>query len=363
MKKCLILVAVLFLFKGFAQGNNEAVNVLLEKMISEKTVAGVVAGYSIDGKTIGISSAGYANKKEKKKFELETKVRMGSIAKSMTALAAMQLVEKGLLDIDVPIQTYITDYPEQEKTQITARHLLSHTSGIPGYKDGKESNITTEYSTLYDALDLFKERELLFEPGTQYNYTTYGYTVLGVVIERVSGLTFEDYMQKNIWDKAGMTNTGVEKFNVKLDNESELYTRNNGKGKAKLAEENNLSNRLPGGGFYTTVVDMLKFGNAVLNNTFVKKETLDVMREHHSLEKVENGYGFGWFLYGRGENPEGALIGHPGGQIGNTSLLFILPKRKIVTIILANTSRAQSSVDPVLGELFTIALEQSKLED
>lgn len=359
MKKHVILI-VFFLVSltSVSQNNNKEINTLLEKIISDKTVMGVAAGYSINGKTIGISAAGYANKKAAKKFKLETLVRMGSIAKPMTALAIMQLVEQDLLNLDAPIQTYIPDYPKQQKTQITTRHLLSHTSGIAGYKDGRESNTTVNYPTLYDALSLFKDRDLLFEPGTQYSYSTYGYTVLGVIIENISELTFEAYMQKNIFDKAEMTNTGVEKFGVKMGNKSELYSRNNGKGKAKVVSENNLSNRIPAGGFYTTVEDMLKFGNAVLSHLFVKESTLNLMRQHHSLEKENNAYGFGWFLYAPKPN-EGSIIGHPGGQTGNTSLLFIVPSKKAVSIILANTSRAQSSVDPIALELLNLSLASS----
>ncbi|MFK7813108.1 MAG: serine hydrolase domain-containing protein [Maribacter sp.] len=363
MKKYSLFLFTLITFSSVAQEKNSQIQTQLDKIIANKTVMGVATACSVDGKTLAQAAAGYADKGTGKQFEIDTKLRMGSIAKTMTALAIMQLVEQGKLDLDIPIQTYIPDYPKHDKTQITTRHLLSHTSGISGYKDGRESNTTIEYSNLHDALSLFKDRDLLFEPGTQYSYTTYGYTVLGAIMESVTGQTFEAYMQENIFAKADMTNTGIEKFGEELKNESKLYHRNNGKGKAKPTKENNLSNRIPAGGFYTTVVDMLKFGNAVLNNKFVKEETLTLMREHHSLEKVNNGYGFGWFLYGRGENPEGALIGHPGGQTGNTSQLFILPKRKIVSVILANTSRAQSSIDPIAGELLTMALEHSKLED
>lgn len=360
MKKyAILLLSFLIYTLGFSQNNTTQIRTLLDKVISDKTVMGVVAGYTVDGNIIDQSAAGYANKKTDKVFELDTQVRMGSIAKPMTALAVMQLVEQGVLDLDTPIQTYIPDYPIHPKTQITTRHLLSHTSGISGYKDGRESNTTVEYPSLYDALDLFKDRELLFEPGTQYSYTTYGYTVLGVIIERVSGQTFEAYMQTNIWDKAGMTQTGVEKFGVKSTKGSELYTRNNGKGKAKIAKENNLSNRIPAGGFYTTLGDMLKFGHAVINNTFVKESTLTLIRQHHSLEKVNNSYGFGWFLYGP-TSKEGAIMGHSGAQTGCTSFLFIVPSKKAVSVILANTSRAQSSIDPIASKLLNLSLEAAK---
>ncbi len=355
MKKYTFLILVLIAFTAIAQKPSKTVQSQLDEIVDDKMVMGVAAAYSINGKTTEQATAGYADKKEGKPFEIDTKVRMGSIAKPMTALAIMQLVEQEKIDLDVPIQTYIADYPKHKKTQITARHLLSHTSGISGYKDGRESNTTTQYATLYDALELFKDRDLLFEPGTQYAYTTYGYTVLGAIIESVTETTFEEYMLEHIFKKAGMANTGVEKFEEALENESKLYHRNNGKGKAKPAKENNLSNRLPAGGFYTTLSDMLKFGNAVIDNLFVKEETLTLMRQHHSLEKENNAYGFGWFLY----NPkprEGAIIGHPGAQSGCTSFLFIVPSKKAVCIILSNTSRAQSSVDPIANSLLTKAL-------
>lgn len=352
----LLILSLLMPYLGFSQDKNTDVKSLLDDIVSTGNVMGVVAGYSVNGKIIDQSAAGYSNKKENKKFNLDTKVRMGSIAKPMTALAIMQLVEQGVLDLDAPIQTYIPDYPKQKKTQITTRHLLSHTSGIAGYKNGRESNTTQEYATLYDALDLFKDRDLLFEPGTRYSYTTYGYTVLGVIIERISGETFEEYMHTNIFRKAEMTNTGVEKFNTNTETKSQLYSRNNGKGKAKLAKENNLSNRIPAGGFYTTLGDMIKFGNAVLNNTFVKESTLDVMRKHHSLEKENNAYGFGWFLYNPKPN-EGAIIGHPGAQTGCTSFLFVVPSKKTVSVILANTSIAQSNVDPIANTLLKLSID------
>jgi len=354
------LLGILLLTTSYGlQAQNETLQQQINKMVDETIVIGVAAGYSVDGTTIEQIAAGYADKKTEKEFKLDTKVRMGSIAKPMTALAIMQLVEQKKLELDKPIQTYIPDYPKHKKTQITVRHLLSHTSGIAGYKDAKESNTTTEYSKLYDALSLFKDRDLLFEPGTQYSYTTYGYTILGAIIEAITEQNYETYMQEHIFAKAKMHNTGVDKFDKELENESKLYNRKGGKGKAKLAKENNLSNRIPAGGFYTTLTDMLKFGNGVINNIFVKKETLALMREHHSLEKEKNAYGFGWFLYNPKPN-EGAVIGHTGGQIGCTSFLFIVPEKKAVSIILANTSRARSSVDPIAVHLLQLSTGKIK---
>ncbi len=358
MKQFVQLSILLVTYFSIAQQNSEAEKVL-EKVISESKAVGAVAGYMKKDSIVWVGALGYADKENGILFSVTTKLRMGSIAKPMTAMAAMQLVEAGKLDLDVPIQTYIPNFPKHSKTQITARHLLSHTSGIDGYKDGKESNTKTQYTSLDLAMNLFKNRKLLFEPGTRYNYTTYGYTVLGVIIERASGMSYEDYMQTHIWDKAGMGNTGVEVFESGEKGKSVLYHSNKGKGKSKRATENNLSNRIPGGGFYTTVGDMLKFGKAVLNHKLVKKETLDVMREHHSLEKENNAYGFGWFLYNPKPN-EGEIIGHPGAQIGCSSQLFLVPKTKSVAVVLTNTSRVE--VGPATNDLLRLSLGKPILD-
>lgn len=350
MKKLIILIALFFAFDGKAQDSKTKATALIQQLVTEYNVAGAAAGYSVDGETIWQSNAGYADKKTKQKFEASTITRLASIAKPMTAIAVMQLVEQGLIDLDVPIQTYIPGYPKQEKTQITARHLLSHTSGIGGYKDGREAQTKKEYAHLSDALVIFKDRDLLFEPGTRYNYTTYGYTVLGVIVEKASGLSFGEYMQKNIWVKAGMMNTGVEKFGAKKPNQSSLYEQNS-KGKTREGKENNLSNRIPGGGVYTTLEDMLKFGNAVINNVLVKESTMTLMRQHHSLEKEANGYGFGWFLYNPKPN-EGAIIGHSGEQTGSATQLLIVPHLKIVLVVLTNTSGTYKYVTPATFNIF-----------
>ncbi len=329
----------------------------LRTFLEESQAAGISAGYAVNGEIIWQSAEGYADIKGEIPIKTNTKIRMASIAKSMTALAVMQLWEAGKLDLDAPIQTYIPDYPKQPKTQITIRHLLSHTSGLSGYQNLKEQSNTKEYQSLTNALEVFKDRELLFEPGTKYSYTTYGYTVLGVIIERVSGMTFEEYMRQHIWDKANMMDTGVVKYGAVLENASGIYRRKGGKGKAREGVETNLSDRIPGGGLYTTVPDMLKFGNSVLNHVFVKSETLDLMREHHSLEKERNGYGFGWYLYGTKPN-EGDIIGHSGAQMGASSQLWIVPDRKVVVIVLANTSRVE--VGGFANELLMTALEEVK---
>jgi CubicO group peptidase (beta-lactamase class C family) len=271
----------------------------------------------------------------------------------MTAIAVMQLVEQDLIDIDLPINTYIPEFVQKAKTKITTKHLLSHTSGMDAYKNNKEAENKTNYKTLLDAYDVFKDRKLRFDPGTEFYYTSYGYVVLGILIEKVSGLTYETYMQTHIWDKLKMTNTGIEKPEINRENATMLYHRDR-KGKIKIAKTNNLSNRIPAGGFYSTTKDLMKFGNALINNSLVSAKTYELMVQHHSLEKVNNGYGFGFYLYG-GEKKEDGIIGHNGAQRGTSTQLFVLPSLKTVIVVVSNTSGAIREVTTVAGKLIDIS--------
>lgn len=329
---------------------------LLASLIDENHV-GVTAAYSIQGDLKWSSSAGYRDRENELPFTDQTITRIASLAKPMTAIALMQLVEKGALDLDVPIQNYIPDFPKLSQEPITTRHLLSHTSGMSAYKSGKEAQTKVNYPTLVEAMSVFKDRELRSDPGTAFYYTTYGYVVLGVIIEKVSGLSYEEYMQKNVWSKAGMRNTGIEVYGKSDTNSSKLYHKN--KRKAKLSTQNNLSNRIPAGGFYTTITDVMSFGNAVLDNKLITKESFDIMRAISFNRQDGNKYGLGWFLYGQaGEEHE--AIGHGGAQTGCNAQLLINVPEQIVVVCLSNTSGTGNGVIMKTIELIQKAKEEIK---
>lgn len=347
------LVVILIVFsKGIAQDKYKEADTLIEDLVSKNKVIGVSAAFAENGEIKWQHATGYAEKRSRVNYDLTTKIRIASITKPMTAVAAMQLVEDGLLQLDEPVQTYIPDYPENSFGTITVKHLLSHTSGIGGYKNGKGAQTTKEYASLEEATKIFRDRECLFEPGTQYAYTTYGYVVLGLLIEKVSGLTYEEYMHKNILNKCGMSNTGIEKFRKQRAGESTLYHRSKN-GKIKEAKENNLSNRIPGGGFYSDILDMVKFGNAILNNTLIKESTLKLMTTDIGIKKEGNPYGLGWFIYAQNNN-EAGVIGGGGEQTGVSGQLMIMPRSNGVVIVLSNTSGSLDEVRLVSGELINL---------
>jgi CubicO group peptidase (beta-lactamase class C family) len=352
-KSFLILFIFLISFiDGFSQNKNQEAEAILTDLITRDITTGAVAGYSVGGKTIWKSAVGYADKKSNTKFTSTTITRIASITKLFTAIGVMQLAEQNLVNIDEPIQKYVSNFPKKKKGTITVRHLLEHTSGISGYKNNKERESKKEYPRMVDAMNVFKNRKLKFKPGTDYSYTTYGYVVLGVLIENVTGKTYEEYIQKNVLDKAGMKNTKLEKFGVHVENKSSLYSKR--KSEIKEVATNNLSNRIPAGGYYSTIDDLLAFGNAIINNKLVKESTLTLMTQNNGLKKEGNPHAIGWFMYGGKQNPSGA-IGHSGGQSGVSAQIIIIPGTKTVSVALANTSRVWGDVFGVCAKLIGVS--------
>lgn len=349
-----LLLSLLVLNTIQAQDTDRDPSQWLKELISDNGIAGVAAGIQIGDSISWNDAQGYSDLEKGLPFNIGTRTRIASIAKPMTALAIMQLVETGKLDLDTPIRKYIPEFIDMSTTPITTRHLLSHTSGIDGYKSGKEAESRNHFPNLTSAMKVFSDRKLKFEPGSDYLYSTYGYVVLGVIIERVSGDSYENYMQQNIWDRAGMINTGVESPTDKDLERSLLYHAK--KNNAKLAKANDLSNRTPGGGFYSTLEDIIRFSQAILNHTLVGPETFNQMIQVSSDLSDGNLYGFGWFLYGLHPN-EGEVIGHGGGQTGANTHLFINPASKIIAVVLANTSATGNSVTHFAVKLLHYANE------
>ncbi|MFK8163269.1 MAG: serine hydrolase domain-containing protein [Lewinella sp.] len=348
---------VIFLFIAFANLLSAQQN-FLDDAVANGHCAGIAAGIMTDGVISWQGNAGLANRDTKTSFSGQTITRTASIAKSMTAVAVLQLVEQDKLELDDLVGEYLPAFSAGDKAKVTVRHLLQHASGVRGYENNKERQSYVNYPTLSEAMKIFVDSELAFTPGTDYSYTTYGYVVLGVVIERASGMTYEEYLQKHIWTPAGMVNTGVEKYGVDKPGKAALYHQKK-PGKIKLVEMTNLSDRVPGGGIPSTVEDLLRFGTAVLDGTLISAESLAVMTADSGLKKEDNGYGMGWYLYGENELV-GELFGHNGEQLGCSSFLFLVPGANTAIAIVSNTSGAKREVGKVLNGLFSAVVAEHR---
>ncbi len=310
-------------------------NAIVNEYMHSNSFLGVAAGLYIENCGTYLSGAGFSDKKAQKRADSNMLARIASITKPMTAMAIMQLYEKGLLDLDKPIQTYLQEFPKKAKGAITIRQLLKHTSGISHYTSKWDAMSFTKYSSLVDALNAFKEKELAFEPGTQYMYSSYGYTVLGAIIEKVSQMSYGAYMKKNIWDKAGMSNTSLEEQQV-YANKSRLYLKI--KSTYIKSPKTDLSIIYPAGGVQSTAKDLLKFGEAVLSHKLIDSTSLDMMFQATDAlapAKGDDPYGFGWSVY---DDPQkGRIIAHGGAQPGTSAFFAIYLDRKVVSVVLSNS--------------------------
>ena len=187
----------------------QEVRALIEKIMAAHHAPGASVAVGVDGQIIWSEGFGYSDVENHVKALPETAYRTASIGKAMTATAALQLVEQHKLDLDVPIQTYCPRFPDKQ-WPVTARALISHTSGIRHYEgpnvDAELFN-TRHYEHVSDSLDMIKDDPLKQQPGEDMLYTTWGYVVLGCVLEGASHEEYRAFMRKTIFDPAGMTAT------------------------------------------------------------------------------------------------------------------------------------------------------------
>jgi len=307
----------------------------LDKLVNENNCKGIAVGaYSPDFKWS--YKAGMADDEKKIPFNETTLVRTASITKPITAIAVMQLVEQGKLDLEAPVSTYLSSFNTSKFKDIKVKHILQHSSGLRGYKNNKERNNKKNFTSLEDAFDIVSDSKLLFEPGSDFQYTSYGYNVAGLLIEHVSGWSYDDYIKKFIFEPAGMASSTIERAGQVSDDVAKIYHQNK-PGKIKLIKEHNISDRIPAGGVLSTIEDLVSFGKAVLDYRLISKESLDSLITNTGLKKEGNGYGMGWYLYGM--NPKyGNIFGHSGGQLGCSSFIFLFPQDEAVTVVLSNTS-------------------------
>jgi CubicO group peptidase (beta-lactamase class C family) len=264
-------------------------------------------------------------------------IRTGSIAKSISAVAAMTLVEAGKLDLDAPVQTYCKEFPTKP-WPITTRELLSHTSGIRHYR-GTETENTNHYAKMADGFAIFANDSLLFQPGTHFSYTTYGYTVVGCVIEGASGRPYYDYVREHVLIPAGMTHTIVDDIFAIVPHRARGYhAHGDSLTNAGLMDG---SYKIPGGGLVSTAEDLVHFGMALMSAKLLKRETREQMWTPMRVPQLEGGqpstYGLGFEIVTvNGQK----VVSHSGGQQGTTTQLVMIPGKSFAVATMANDDQA-----------------------
>ena len=311
-------------------------------------VPGLAVAVAYDGKVVWSEGFGYADVETKKPVSpATTRFRIASISKPLTAAGLMRLVERGLVDLDAPVQQYVPDFPVKKEGVITTRLLAGHLAGIRHYRL-LEPFRNESFATVQAGLAIFKDDPLVSPPGAEFHYTTYGYSLISAVMESAAQRDFLDYMQTEVFAPLGMKHTRPDRADA-LDTERTQFYKSSLLGGFRLEAPIDSSYKWAGGGFLSTAEDMVIFCSALLQQGFLKDESLaQLFTRQQPKGGKPSSYGIGWGVV---KNRKGRTFYlHSGVQQGSTTLLLIRPEAKIAIAMLCNVSNASllGEKDPML---------------
>ncbi|HKD50321.1 MAG TPA: serine hydrolase domain-containing protein [Candidatus Acidoferrum sp.] len=337
-----------------SQEKRLAIEKAVASFMSANSVPGLSAAVVLDGKPRWSQGFGMADLENYSPATSSTLFRLGSISKPISATAVLQLWERGKLDLDAPAQKYCPEFPQKE-WPITTRELLGHLGGIRHYSpDGKgdvPEDSARHFSSMQVALQLFANDPLVAKPGTKFNYSTYGYTLIGCVFEGAASEKFTDYLRKNVFEPAGMDQTREDDFFAVVPHRSRWYHQGNG-GIVRNAGVLDSSYKIPGGGIISSADDMAQFESAILADRLLKRSTRDLMwTSLKTSDGKETGYGLGWGIVDKfGLH----IFAHTGGQQGTSTAFAVVPSRKAGVAVLCNMDNVD--VNQLAMEILRIAL-------
>jgi serine beta-lactamase-like protein LACTB len=319
----------------------------IEAAVSHFMAANSIPGMSVavveDGTEEWSAGFGSADLENSVPATSHTLFRIGSISKSITATAALLLWQQGKLDLDVPIQNYCSFFPKKDKP-ISTRQLLGHLGGIRHYKgdspDDLEIGNTRHFmNPIKGGIDFFKNDPLVAEPGTEFHYSTQGYTLVGCVIEGVSGDNYVDYVRKNVLIPAGMAHTLADDRMAIIPLRTRFYSKDKS-GAITNADFLDSSYKIPGGGWLSSADDMAQFEVAMLNDRIVTRATRNLMwTPQKPGNGKDNSYALGW---GTGKDLGVLDVGHSGAQQGTSTFFMIVPERRAGVVVLINMDGADA---------------------
>lgn len=307
----------------------------LTKLTNEDKFAGAVL-IAQNGKPLWQKAYGYADRDTKTPNNVDTRFRLGSMNKMITSVAIAQLVQAGKIKYTDTLAKVLPDYPNQQVAQkITVHHLLTHTSGLgdifgPEFDQKKDS-----LHEIKDYLQLFADKPLAFEPGARWDYSNAGFIVLGLIIERVSGQNYYDYVQQHIYDVAGMKSSGSFPKTQKIQNLAVGYTRTEPGAPLKANWDTLPWRGMSAGGGDSNLGDLLRFAEALRSHKLLNAELTETI----VTGKIQNSpdptrkYAYGFeehFVAGH------RVVGHSGGAPGMNSQLNILLDNGYTVVVLAN---------------------------
>lgn len=310
---------------------------VVELLKREDGLPGLQVAVARGGEIVWSEGFGHADLETSQPVTSLTRFRIGSLSKPLTAAAALRLHEKERLDLDAPVRRYVPSFPEKSRP-VTARHLLGHLSGIRHYRDDESQIRYEHYDDVLDALELFAGDSLLHPPGTDYEYSSYGYNLLSAVVQEAGGSDFLSYMRDEVFRPLGMRHTTAEHMDSILANRAEFYGWGETGGLVNAPFTDN-SYKWASGGFLSTAEDLVRFGSGLLAGDLIRPSLVDTM--FTSLVTAggdTTGYAMGWRP--RQDWAGRPVVRHGGSSVGGRAFLMLWPEEKLVVALLANASRS-----------------------
>lgn len=329
---------LLLLFPVFLFSQIDSIDIIVKSQMADQNIIGLSLAIVKNGETLIDKGYGLANAEHNVEVQSKTVFRLASISKQFFATAIMKLVQDGKLTLDDDMHTFFQKAPETWKP-IQIKHLLSHTSGLvreaPGYDNFK---MQSDLSIIKSAYDL----PLNFPTGEKYQYCNLGYYMLAEIITQVSGMPWQDYIIKELFVPAGMTNTVMTDFYPVIPNRASGYVFNNGK---YINAEAMIAVR-PSGGFLSTTTDMIKWDKVLRDkNIILSKKNWELLWtpfiKTSTEEDSKSYYGFGWIT---DEYKGHKLIGHGGSNTGFRTQYSRFVDDKLSIIVLTNTNGANPNM-------------------
>ena len=305
-----------------------------------------------NGKVIFKKGYGFANREWEIPNEPDTKFPIGSITKQFTAMLIMQLVEEGKIKLEGKVIDYLDNYRKDTGEKISIHHLLSHTSGLANWnglpnfaEDQKNGPFSVEQH-----IKLFCSGDLTFEPGTRFNYSNPGYCILGAIIEKVTGKTFEQCLKDRIFDPLNMKNSGYAHHKSIIMNRAIGYVKHGSL--YQNARSYDTSIGFASQMLYSTVEDLYLWDQALFTEKLLPKEHLNLMYKQYSPVP----YGYGWCInkIAQETSTDSILsVFHPGNTFGFHSFIIRIIDHRYLVVLLSN-AESRISLDEPAHSIFNI---------
>jgi D-alanyl-D-alanine carboxypeptidase len=326
----------------------------LRAYLDQATAADHFSGAALvahNGTTILEQAYGLADRAKKTPNQLNTKFRIGSMNKMFTAVSVMQLVQAGKINLTDPLAKYLPDYANKDlAAKVTIHQLLTHTGGTGDFFGPEFEAHRLELKTLNDYVKLYEKRPLQFEPGSKWEYSNFGYLLLGVVIEKASGQDYYDYVREHVFKPARMTSTDSLSENENVALRSVGYMKENPDSPWTPNTDTLPYRGTSAGGGYSTVGDLMRFALALENNKLLDAEHTKLVL----TGKVDRPGGE-QYAYGFRDVESGGIrcYGHGGGAPGMNGDLTFCPQSGYIVTVLSNLDppAAQRPVDYLLSRL------------